>query len=147
MEILFDKKLDHTVPSWVPDDAVFFITINCAVRGQNTLATTEIATPLFDGLKTYQKQRKWWIYLALLMPDHLHMLVSFSPLVTMSKTVADWKKYQARHLKIDWQRNFFDHRIRTEEQFIEKYDYIRMNPVRKNLVATPENWQYVWSSR
>jgi len=96
-------------------------------------------------MKVYQEQQKWWIHFALLMPDHLHMLVSFPSLVTMTKTIADWKQYQARHLGIDWQRDYFDHRIRSEEQFVEKHEYIRMNPVRKNLVANPEDWQYVWS--
>ena len=144
MNAPFYKKLDHTVPPWVPDDAVFFITIGCAMRGRNTLATPEIAESLFDGMKIYQEQQKWWVHFALLMPDHLHMLVSFALSVTMNKTVADWKKYQARCLKIDWQRDFFDHRIRSEEQFAEKYEYIRMNPVRKGLVATPEDWAYVY---
>ena len=126
------------------EDAVFFITICCAIRGQNVLAVPKTAEALFKGIRIYQEQRKWWVHFALLMPDHLHMLVSFSPLVAMDKTVADWKQYQARFLKIDWQRDFYDHRIRSEEQFVEKYEYIRMNPVRKNLVATPEDWQYVW---
>jgi len=138
------RKLDHTVPSWVPDDAVFFITISCEIRGRNTLAIPAIAEPLFKGMQAYQEQQKWWVHFALLMPDHLHMLISFSPFVMMSKVVANWKQYQARYLKIDWQRDFFDHRIRSEDQLIEKYEYIRMNPVRKNLVANPKDWPYVW---
>jgi len=65
----------------------------------------------------------------------------------MGKVVANWKQYQTRYLKIDWQRDFFDHRIRSEDQLIEKYEYIRMNPVRKNLVANPKDWPYVWPKR
>ena len=142
MEILLHKKLDHTIPSWVPDDAVFFITIGCMMRGQNILAMPDVASALFNGMKVYQEQQKWWVHFTLLMPDHLHMLVSFSSFVSMSKVIADWKQYQACYLKIDWQRDYFDHRIRSEEQFIEKYEYIRMNPVRKKLVAIPEEWLY-----
>jgi len=147
MTIPFRPRLDHSIPSWVPDDASFFITICCAARGRNTLATPKIADALFNGMKAYQEQRKWWIHLALLMPDHLHMLVSFSPLVVMSKVITDWKQYQARFLKIDWQPDFFDHRIRNEKQSDEKYAYICMNPVRKGLVTSPEDWPYVWRSR
>ena len=144
MDISPYKKLDHAVPTWVADDAVFFITICCTTRGRNSLTEPIIAEASFDGMKVYQEQRNWWVHFALLMPDHLHMLVSFSAQVIMEKVVADWKQYQARFLNIDWQRDFYDHRIRSEEQFVEKYEYIRMNPVRKGLVATPEDWQYVW---
>ena len=147
MKFSFDKKLDHTVPPWVSEYAVFFITLCCAIRHRNTLAVPKIADALFNGMKVYQEQRKWWVHIALLMPDHLHMLVSFSPFVAMDKTIADWKQYQSRFLNIDWQRDFYDHRIRSDEQFMEKYEYIRMNPVRKNLAATPEDWQYVWQQK
>ena len=144
MEFPPHKKLNHARPPWLSGGDIFFITINCAARGKNTLAKPEIAEPLFDGMKVYQEQQKWWIHLALLMPDHLHMLASFSPRVVMAKTVADWKRYQAGHLKIDWQDNFFDHRIRSQELLLEKYKYIRMNPVRWELVAEPADWPYVW---
>ena len=137
-------KLDHDVPPWVPDDAVFFITINCAVRGENSLDLPEVAKPLLDGMKVYQEQQKWWIHLALVMPDHLHMLTTLGIQYAMPKTISDWKRYWARRLGIKWQDDFFDHRIRSEEQYVEKYDYIRLNPVRKGLVKTPEEWPYVW---
>ena len=38
----------------------------------------------------------------------------------------------------------FDHRIRNSENLEEKFQYIRMNPVRRGLVATPGEWPWVW---
>ena len=61
----------------------------------------------------------------------------------MRHTVRAWKKYLASHARIAWQRDFFDHRLRSDESYQEKAYYIRMNPVHAGLVATPADWDYV----
>ena len=80
-------------------------------------------------------------------PDHWHGLVSFPRDEGMEKVVSNFKEVTAKKAGISWQRRFFDHRLRNEESFDEKARYIRMNPVRKGLVATPEEWRWVWESR
>jgi len=62
----------------------------------------------------------------------------------MKSTVAQWKEYTAKKLGIQWQRDFFDHRLRWEESYTEKAHYIRQNPVRKDLVKEPAQWPFVW---
>jgi REP element-mobilizing transposase RayT len=80
------------------------------------------------------------------MPDHVHALLSFSPIPGMRKTMNDWKRYTASALGIEWQRDFFDHRLRHDESFVQKAHYIRMNPVRAKRVETSEDWPYVWTA-
>ena len=41
-----------------------------------------------------------------------------------------------------WQPNSFHHRLRRQENYTEKWNYVRENPVRKGLVKTPEDWPY-----
>ena len=41
-----------------------------------------------------------------------------------------------------WQDGFFDHLLRNGESYGEKWNYVRMNPVRAGLVAHPEDWPY-----
>ena len=41
-----------------------------------------------------------------------------------------------------WQKGFFDHVMRSEESYSEKWAYVALNPVRKHLVARPEDWPY-----
>lgn len=77
------------------------------------------------------------------MPDHLHAILSFPPGKSMSRTIGDWKKYQAHVLGLDWQENYFDHRLRNESEFVEKANYIRMNPVRAGLCETPGQWPWM----
>ncbi|MFA7368115.1 MAG: hypothetical protein WC334_00575 [Kiritimatiellales bacterium] len=87
------------------------------------------------------------MYLLLLMPDHLHAIMSFPPQINMQNSLSDWKRYTCTHMKIRWQRDFFDHRLRKNESYIEKAHYIRMNPVRAGLAKTTDEWPYIWESR
>lgn len=41
-----------------------------------------------------------------------------------------------------WQPGFFDHLLRNNENYAEKWDYVWRNPVRAGLVAKPEDWPY-----
>ena len=62
----------------------------------------------------------------------------------MQRVVSAWKRITARRYGIRWQRDFFDHRIRNDAERVEKDNYIVKNPVRKDLVAEPNEWPYVW---
>ena len=83
----------------------------------------------------------------LLMPDHVHFLVSFSKTESMRAVIDAWKHYLAKQHGTHWQRDFFDHRLRKEESYEEKARYIRLNPVRAGLVKSPEEWPYFWEPR
>ncbi len=41
-----------------------------------------------------------------------------------------------------WQREFFDHVLRSEESYDAKQQYVMANPVRVGLVLGPEDWPY-----
>lgn len=41
-----------------------------------------------------------------------------------------------------WQKGFFDHVMRSEESYSEKWLYVAENPVRKKLAARIEDWPY-----
>jgi hypothetical protein len=45
---------------------------------------------------------------------------------------------------VDWQRDFFDHRLRDHHEADEKTNYILMNPVRKGLCERAEDWVWVY---
>jgi len=90
------------------------------------------------------------------MPDHLHLLF------TALRDAAGWtfalpeilraiKGASARSVnKLNglggrvWQDESFDHVLRGDESLRETIEYIRQNPVRKGLVQTPEDYQWLW---
>ena len=137
------KNLPHGIPSWVHQGARHFITFNVANREENPLVAPGIAHALLRGIEDYEAQHRWFVWLAVVMPDHLHLIVTFNLEYGLANTVRAWKRYHAHTLGIDWQRDFFEHRLRDDDAFLEKCAYIRMNPVRKGLCATPEEWPYI----
>lgn len=102
---------------------------------------------MFETVEFRATRDDWWVHLLVLMPDHLHALISFPQNREMRKVVSNWKEIAAKKTGVRWQRDFFDHRLRSDESYAEKAHYIRMNPVRKNLVATPSDWPFVWEPR
>ncbi|MFH0909722.1 MAG: transposase [bacterium] len=139
------KQLPHETPSWVKDGAIYFITICTTPRRKNQLCHDGIATRLWESLSFREDRGDWWLHLVLFMPDHLHALMSFGRETRMQHAITEWKRYVARLRGIEWQRDFFEHRLRNDENHVEKARYIRMNPVRAGLAARPEDWPYVWS--
>jgi REP element-mobilizing transposase RayT len=140
-------KLNHEIPPWVAEDAVFFVTVCCQQRHTNSLARPAIGDKIRESLFYRQSLRQWWVIYALAMPDHFHALFMFGQGFEMKKVMTDWKRFHTLHTKIEWQENFFDHRIRSDESLDEKIEYIRHNPVRKGLVIQPEDWHYAWTGQ
>ncbi len=138
------KKLPHKVPPWVADGAIFFITLHCAVRDRPQLTLQSTAERLLESVAHYHGTGRWFARLFLLMPDHAHALLAFPQAEGMRRAVSDWKRFTARHTKVVWQRDFFDHRLRNDESLQLKSAYIRDNPVRENLVTNAADWPWVF---
>jgi len=76
-----------------------------------------------------------------IMPDHVHVFVAGGQDFNLSQWVRQLKAALAREPKL-WQRGFFDHLLRSEESYAEKWEYVRQNPVRAGLAARAEDWAY-----
>jgi len=85
------------------------------------------------------------------MPEHVHLLLS-EPLVgDPSKIVQAVKLSVARRLAIGsefsgrfWQSRFYDFNLWSQRKEVEKLKYMHRNPVVRGLVASLEDWG--WSS-
>ncbi len=104
------------------------------------------AKALLASAEYYHEKTTWFCYLLLIMPDHLHALISFPRDADMRLVVGRWKAWQTRTLGIIWQDNFFDHRIRNARELQLKADYIRQNPVVKGLCHQTGDWPWVIDS-
>jgi putative transposase len=80
-----------------------------------------------------------------IMPDHLHFFVRGGPDFMLAPWVAGLKRaisvaLQTRnHL---WQPGFFDHVLRSDESYAQKWLYVRDNPVRAGFVSNAEDWPH-----
>ncbi len=100
------------------------------------------AQVLLTAARYYHEKQDWYLRLMLLMPDHLHALMAPAPDTTLGAMVGKWKSYVAKAAGINWQKDFFDHRLRSDESQEEKAAYIRANPIRAGLIAAGETWLF-----
>lgn len=101
---------------------------------------------LLSALRHYHVREKWWLHVAVVMPDHLHFLAVFAGEKGVHEVVRPWKRWTARQLGVKWQKDFFDHRLRGDESRYEKSDYILRNPERAGLVRQWQEWPHRWSA-
>jgi putative transposase len=76
-----------------------------------------------------------------IMPNHVHLFVSGG----REFNLGVWMRGLKRALISrpgTWQPGFFDHILRNDESYGQKWKYVRENPVRAGLVAGAEQWPY-----
>jgi len=90
------------------------------------------------------------------MPDHVHMMLK--PVISkaeaefpIGKILQGIKGFTAREInKIRatkghlWQDESYDRIIRDNEEYLEKWNYIRENPVKAELCQSPEEYPFLW---
>ena len=57
--------------------------------------------------------------------------------------IGDFKRYLTLHCEIEFQKDFWDTRLRNEAHYAEKFRYICNNPVRKGLCEVARDWAHV----
>jgi putative transposase len=126
----------------------YFITTKCA-ENRSIFQVPENAQILISTLFKYRNQAIYQLHEFVVMPNHLHLLLTPSQSTSLEKCVQFIKgassheihKQRGHKLEI-WQKSFHDWTIRDESDWNEKANYIRMNPVRAKLVNTPEAWPF-----
>lgn len=119
---------------------MFFVTVCAESRRGSPLLPA--AGAILESVRIRNERGIWFAKAAVVMPDHVHLLVTVPANAKLATAIGNWKRYLARANGVRWQANFFDHRIRSAEEESEKFEYVRQNPVRRGLVATPEAWPW-----
>ncbi|MFL6514862.1 MAG: REP-associated tyrosine transposase [Chthoniobacterales bacterium] len=137
------KALNHSGHFQARFGAIYFITICCQQRSTNQLCRGRVAKHIFETAAMYDCQESWHLLVLLLMPDHLHTLISVGGHKPVSGVIQNFKRATTKFAGIHWQRNYFDHRLRADESLVGKAEYIRQNPVRAGLTSSADDWPYV----
>ena len=125
-----------------------FITFSCYRR--MPLLDSVAARNLFE--RELERVRRWYgcfITAYVVMPEHVHLLISEPERSQLSVVIQMLKQITSRKLKPQstarfWQIRYYDFPVWSEKKRIEKVRYIHRNPVKRGLVARPEDWR--WSS-
>ena len=143
-----------------------FITFSCYER-RPLLGTVRGRNLFVKVLGEVRDQCGFLLVGYVLMPEHVHLLVSEPKKGTPSKVVQVLKQRvsramrgkkrrgsgaqlslkfpsEARGLRRFWLKRFYDFNVWSSEKKKEKLNYIHANPVQRKLVEHPKEWP--WSS-
>jgi len=102
-----------------------------------------------DTLFHYRDRKAYLLHEFVVMPDHLHLLLTPSPTSSLEKCVQLVKggsshqiHKECNHKMEIWQEGFYDWTVRDANDWRAKVEYIRLNPVRAKLVERPQDWPY-----
>ncbi|MEA3209844.1 MAG: putative methylase [Chthoniobacter sp.] len=116
------------------------------------LRRPEIADLVAGALRHFDGDRyrlSAWV----VMPNHVHVVVTPLPGITLSSILHSWKAFTAKEAnkllpeKVEgefWQRESYDHWCRDAEEVARCVRYVEGNPVKANLCRDAEAW--AWSS-
>ena len=134
------------IPVWIKSGTrvVYFITL--CVKGRKQVLTNPATFRAI--VKFCEGNTNWRMSAAVIMPDHLHALVS--PCVNRDQKVTQFSAGLKRSIPRndstspwEWQHGVFDRLLRRGEFTESKWFYMRENPVRARLVTRWENWPYM----
>jgi putative transposase len=134
----------------------FFFTVNLADRRLRLL--TEYIDELLAAFRETRQNHLFTTEAMVVLPDHLHVVW------TLPEGDADFatrwrliKSTSSRNLPAGeqvsssraakgergiWQRRYWEHTIRDENDFARHIDYIHINPVKHRLVTRVKDWPY-----
>jgi len=123
-----------------------------ASHGACWLRRAEIAAVIAGALRHFDGARyrlSAWV----VMPNHVHVVVTPLPGFLLSAILHSWKSFTAKEAnkllpektaREFWQRESYDHWCRDAEEVARCVTYVEANPVKANLCRLAEDWR--WSS-
>ena len=125
-----------------------FITFSC-YRRQPKLGTSTARARFEESLEQACRFYGLGVLGYVVMPEHVHLLVSEPEKEQLSTAIQALKQSVARRLALRnaepfWQARYYDFNVWSNRKRVEKLRYIHRNPVARGLVARPEVWK--WSS-
>ena len=118
---------------------------------------------LRDSFRRSKKRYDYTIDAIVILPDHIHMIITPQNPKDYSKIIAlikrsftyglDMKTKEEskfnlsassyrRNLSGVWQKRFYEHTIRDEKDYAKILDYIKINPIKHGLVDNIDDWKY-----
>jgi putative transposase len=143
------------------DGYSYFLTM--VTHGRKPLLVEHIDL-LRYAFKLSKQKYDYKIEAIVILPDHLHMVIT--PMIATdypkiishikrsfvygldknikmeAKSELSFAKYRRVHSGI-WQERYYEHTIRDEKDFLARLEYIRVNPLKHELVTNINEWKYI----
>jgi putative transposase len=132
-------------------ERTFFATSKTSL-GRRLLQSERNATLFIDVLRSYVSAGKFQVRDFVVMPDHIHILLTVRGEMTIEKAMQLIKggfsfrpKKELGHKGEVWQRGFSETRVDDEKSFQQYREYIAKNPVKAGLADSPGLYPYCFT--
>jgi REP element-mobilizing transposase RayT len=143
-ELLVTRR---NLPHWQVGGSTYFITF----RTKDVTLPPAARRIVVEACRHFDGKR-YVLWTAIVTPDHVHLLLRpkevepgrWWSLANILNSIKGFTARRINHLLGRegplWMDERFDRIVRDEAELIEKWQYIRMNPVKKGLCEKPEDW-------
>jgi putative transposase len=120
-----------------------FVTFSCH-RLKAHLASPSVRSLFEETLERTRARYRFCVIGYVVMPEHVHLLVSEPEIGPLSKAIHALELSMAKRSlpRPFWQARYYDFNVFTERKHVEKLRYIDRNPVKRGLVEQPQDWQW-----
>jgi putative transposase len=128
-------------------DDLHFVTFSCHRR--RPLLAAARSKRIFElALEQMRRRYQFSVVGYVVMPEHVHLLISEPTGEALGVALKALKQSVSRQLigrrSQFWEARYYDFNVWSRMKRIEKLRYMHRNPVKRGLVAKPEDW--MWSS-
>jgi putative transposase len=126
---------------------LYFVTF-CTHERRCFLASHAVHTAFVLFAKRAEQTSNAAVGRYVIMPDHVHLFVRGDHNFTLGPWIGALKQALAKAAMLSrakgqiWEEGFFDHVLRNNESYSQKWNYVRENPVRAGLIASAADWPY-----
>jgi len=140
------------------DGYCYFLTI---VTYKRTPLIIENIDLLREGVKKSKAKYPYQIEAVVVLPDHFHLMIRPKFALDYPKIISVIKQYFSKYCdpkyyqhitqsdsrskagyKPIWQRKYYEHTIRDDNDYTIRLNYIHYNPVKHGYVLQVKDWQY-----
>ncbi len=137
----------RNLPHLQTPEATYFVTFRCR---KGLYLSEEASNIAFAAVRHWNKKRID-LDAAVVMPDHVHMIFRIIDGTSLSDIMHSIKSFSSKQINLLlgregslWLDENFDHIIRHADEWEEKVEYIRQNPVKKELIKDPDNYPWLY---
>jgi putative transposase len=126
----------------------YFVTFSTSQR-MRLFVVENYARLFLKTLYSYKRQGAFYLHAFVVMPEHVHLLITPAGNKTLERVVQLIKGGYSHEFGVHfglkkevWHRGFTDHRIRDAQDFELHRGYIDQNPVKRGLVQDPAEYRF-----
>ena len=135
----------HLAPAERHNRPIIIYVTACTAKRRKILACPAVHQAIATA---WAEASTWLVGRYVLLPDHIHFFCAPNGIdaPSLERWMRFWKSRVTAGLRQQigevWQRDHWDRQLRRGQNYDEKWEYVRHNPVRHGYVTDPDAWPY-----